>query len=1026
MLHKRKSKSTMALQQSEQAHADEWKTVQQKAFKRWCNDQLKGEEMAFLDLTEDIQDGVRLIKLVEVLTDKKIGRYNKKPRLRPQKLENVQQALDFILKENIKLVGVGSADIVDGNSKLVLGLIWTLIQHYQINQAVLKAGGVLGNIRGLTPKQALLKWLQSKLQDHPVGPPVNLTSDWVDGRRIGALCDVLAPGSFPNAEKLPDDSVFQNLKEAIDAANHYLGVPKLLSPEDITATRLDERSMMIYLSEFLETQPQEHIPNGAVPSNLQNGGRAAEPERIQVYGPGVEEGVVVGKVGEFYIQPAAPSPQRPLKVYLSGPSGNRLDVCVTPDSEKGLLTCSFQPNEPGAHRVNIESESSDLSPSKITVNVLPCENGNEPQESYPVKAYGPGLESEHLFLQHPCPFTVDTGDLEGQLSIEVIGPNGPLIDSELNVNQLDDGKFDVVYVPSVAGKYVSEITFNGCAVVGSPFSVSVSDSTGDFRLVRVYGEGLGGGNAGASLTFTIDTREAGHGSIDMAIEGPSKCDANYEDHGDGSCDVLYFPVDPGAYKIIIQFDQQDVPGSPFIAAVVDSSKAVASGPGLSGEPSLVGERSLIYLDVEKSGRCEIKCSTEAPNGSVTAVPFDSLDASTLSGFYVPDQTGVYNVNISMYGVPVRGSPFQVPVINPSDVTVDGKGLKLGVVNRGNVIDVKTAKAGPGKVNVFMTENRSKSKVIATLVPQSDTHYRITYTPQHPGLYSLQVEFGGASLDPYLIRVIDPAAIKIDGPGIQTNVPAKLQTHFTVDCTETGSDEAAIKIVSKKTSSVVRFFRDKVSAGVYKYRYQLPDCAAYLISILLEGEEIEGWPIEVCGTDQSSLKIYGPGLEEAIVGEHSEFFIVTKQAGEGSIGLTIEGPAETPVACSEDQEDVYRFSYTPTSPGIYSLNVTFSDKPVDGSPFLITVTRGPPDASKVKVGGLEKHGRFTVDARDAGGSGMLQVGVTGRFTPAEFISVKHNGNFTYAVTYDLLETGVHTISVLWHGVEVMNSPFTVQT
>ena len=60
------------------------------------------------ELQTDLSDGVRLIALVQVLSQKKVGRYNKKPRVRAQKMENVQLALDLLTKvEKIRLVTIG-------------------------------------------------------------------------------------------------------------------------------------------------------------------------------------------------------------------------------------------------------------------------------------------------------------------------------------------------------------------------------------------------------------------------------------------------------------------------------------------------------------------------------------------------------------------------------------------------------------------------------------------------------------------------------------------------------------------------------------------------------------------------------------------------------------------------------------------------------------------------------------------------------------------------------------------------------
>lgn len=92
-------------------HLDaEWKRIQKKTFTRWCNEHIKVQNMRIDDLTTDLSDGVRLIVLLEVLSQKKLGRYNKKPRVHAQRMENVQLALDFIMKkERIRLVNIGKS-----------------------------------------------------------------------------------------------------------------------------------------------------------------------------------------------------------------------------------------------------------------------------------------------------------------------------------------------------------------------------------------------------------------------------------------------------------------------------------------------------------------------------------------------------------------------------------------------------------------------------------------------------------------------------------------------------------------------------------------------------------------------------------------------------------------------------------------------------------------------------------------------------------------------------------------------------
>ena len=50
-------------------------------------------------------------------------------------LENVDKALQFLKEQRVHLENMGSHDIVDGNHRLTLGLIWTIILRFQVLRA---------------------------------------------------------------------------------------------------------------------------------------------------------------------------------------------------------------------------------------------------------------------------------------------------------------------------------------------------------------------------------------------------------------------------------------------------------------------------------------------------------------------------------------------------------------------------------------------------------------------------------------------------------------------------------------------------------------------------------------------------------------------------------------------------------------------------------------------------------------------------------------------------------------------------
>uniref|UniRef100_UPI00398EB188 plectin-like n=1 Tax=Pristiophorus japonicus TaxID=55135 RepID=UPI00398EB188 len=54
-----------------------------------------------------------------------------KGRMRFHKLQNVGIALEYLKHRQVRLVNIRNDDIADGNPKLTLGLIWTIILHFQ-------------------------------------------------------------------------------------------------------------------------------------------------------------------------------------------------------------------------------------------------------------------------------------------------------------------------------------------------------------------------------------------------------------------------------------------------------------------------------------------------------------------------------------------------------------------------------------------------------------------------------------------------------------------------------------------------------------------------------------------------------------------------------------------------------------------------------------------------------------------------------------------------------------------------------
>ncbi len=53
------------------------------------------------------------------------------------------------------------------------------------------------------------------------------------------------------------------------------------------------------------------------------------------------------------------------------------------------------------------------------------------------------------------------------------------------------------------------------------------------------------------------------------MEGPSQAKIECDDKGDGSCDVRYWPTEPGEYAVHVLCNNEDIQHSPFMAEIVN-------------------------------------------------------------------------------------------------------------------------------------------------------------------------------------------------------------------------------------------------------------------------------------------------------------------------------------------------------------------------------------------------------------------------------------------------------------------------
>ncbi|ORZ36043.1 hypothetical protein BCR44DRAFT_147184 [Catenaria anguillulae PL171] len=321
---------------TETATATTATAAQQRTFTRWVNAKLAlvGYTPAISDLATDLQDGLALLALVKALAPPPasdphaLAPERQKTVLRIHQILNVGKALKHVANvSGSPLPMVGPEDIVDGNLKLTLGLVWGLIVRFQLSAISFafaaadtthqddnvplvpaendQVGGDDDKVHQdqgqdqdqeqsaaaaapptskplppvpTDPQQALLQWVTLQLKPYTsilptdLYPPANFASNWQSGHLFLALAYAIrpTPALLDLAAELGASSTSSPvtlLTRAFELAHTLLGIPQLLDPDDVVA-QADEKSIVTYVSSMYLAANQDASTLPEVPASL--------------------------------------------------------------------------------------------------------------------------------------------------------------------------------------------------------------------------------------------------------------------------------------------------------------------------------------------------------------------------------------------------------------------------------------------------------------------------------------------------------------------------------------------------------------------------------------------------------------------------------------------------------------------------------------------------------------------------------------------------------------------------------------
>ncbi|XP_054426045.1 utrophin isoform X3 [Pteronotus mesoamericanus] len=234
------------------SRSDEHNDVQKKTFTKWINARFsKSGKPPISDMFTDLKDGRKLLDLLEGLTGTSLPKERGSTRVHA--LNNVNRVLQVLHQNNVDLVNIGGTDIVDGNHKLTLGLLWSIILHWQVKD-VMK--DVMSDLQQTNSEKILLSWVRQSTRPYSQVNVLNFTTSWTDGLAFNALLHRHKPDLF-SWDRVVKMSPIERLEHAFNKAQTYLGIEKLLDPEDVAVQLPDKKSIIMYLTSLFEVLPQQ-------------------------------------------------------------------------------------------------------------------------------------------------------------------------------------------------------------------------------------------------------------------------------------------------------------------------------------------------------------------------------------------------------------------------------------------------------------------------------------------------------------------------------------------------------------------------------------------------------------------------------------------------------------------------------------------------------------------------------------------------------------------------------------------------
>lgn len=826
-----------------------------------------------------------------------------------------------------------------------------------------------------------------------------------------------------------------NCTLAVKVADVHLKVPKIVSPDDLASSNIDELSMMTYISYFVEPSrvkllkwirralPHMGIKNfttdwfdGRLFSALINSSFPGTlPNWMKITRENVRE-----SVEELY---------RVCRVRLG----------ISPHfSEEALLSGEVE---------------------ELQVMTLVMQIRNSQLKSLPeaVTVRGPGLE-EQIPVGKPTSFVVN---------ITKAGPGKLFIDAsyeeggrrvKFKLEEKASGILTLSYTPPSLGKIAFEVLWSDVPVPNSPFKVNAIDSS----LVRIlnFEHHSKLREVGKAIELSLDTRQSGSSNLTAHLEYDKEdvIVAKLSTPEEGVTKLEYTP--PRAGKPVLRLFQNSKElthlAVPYIVVEV-GGYAIGSLPEMDVYQTL--EEATFTVTSSKGLPLEVLQMTAVLTQDIQiSIKFKSIEGDTGTASFKPTLSGVYRVEVVCINKMIQGAPFTIRVTDPLSCKLLGKQLpKFLQLREPYVFELDTKEAGFGEVS-FECVDRDTSAYFETTfweeeMEDSDHHLkRVQVCPHAEGEYLIGIKYHREWIasNPFRVRVCDPTRFTVSGDLVEKRIDVIGKPfRFKVTSTQGGAiekdEEGGLRPEVKASGPTARYSpKVRLSDDCHSLNVSFTphEVGTHEVSITYGGFHVPPSPflMAVIDFDSNSCTATGSGLQEAYTNIPAQFVVLTRTPGlveDGTLRVSITGvlnKVECRVRIRDNENGLYNVAYIVTTPGAYLVSVVAGGSHIPGSPFKLHVQPGPePDKCRVFGAALEEGAvlsmgkpiDFQVDA-SKGGTGKLNARAVGPGgIKARVFVAKSGKRGIYDVKLDPIRHGKYRVSVKWSDQHIPGSPFVLK-